>query len=182
MICLPAAIKGLSVMNDQKRAELKQLKQHREAGAAVRRNTMWAIGGSFIPIPVVDTAAIVAVQLKMLAELSNIYDIPFDRNSGKATISALICSLSSGTLGKSLLATGIFGTMVKSMPVVGYGLTVLTMPGFNGAATYALGKIFQQHFSAGGTFLTFDPKKTERHFREKFEEGKEFVARQKAAA
>jgi len=169
-------------MSAEKLAELKQLKQHRLASAIVRRNTMWAVGSGFIPIPLVDSATIVAVQLKMLAELSAIYNVPFNRNSGKSAIAALICSLSSGALGKSLLATGVFGAMAKSVPVIGYGLSILTMPGFNGAATYALGKVFQQHFSAGGTFLTFDPQKTERHFRQKFEEGKEFVARQAAAA
>ncbi|OSQ36742.1 YcjF family protein [Thalassospira mesophila] len=169
-------------MSAEKHAELKQRKQHRAAGAVVRRNTMWAVGGSFIPIPVLDNVAIVAVQLKMLAELSDIYDVPFDRNSGKSAIAALICSLGSGVLGKSLIATGVFGSMAKAVPVVGYGLMVLTLPVFNGATTYALGKIFQQHFSAGGTILSFDPGKTEQHFREKFAEGKEFVTRQKVAA
>ncbi len=46
------------------------------------------------------------------------------------------------------------------------------MPILCGAATYATGKVFIQHFASGGTFLTFDPAKVKAHYAQMFEEGK----------
>lgn len=49
-----------------------------------------------------------------------------------------------------------------------------------GAATYALGKLFTQHFSQGGTLLSFDPVKSQEYFRQLYEEGKITVKELKA--
>ncbi|MCP4106117.1 MAG: hypothetical protein GY749_11350 [Desulfobacteraceae bacterium] len=54
------------------------------------------------------------------------------------------------------------------------------MPVAASASTYALGKIFIQHFASGGTFLTFDPEKVKAYYAEMFEDGKK-VAGQKPA-
>ena len=43
------------------------------------------------------------------------------------------------------------------------------MPAFNAAATYALGRVFIQHFECGGTILDLDPDKVREHFRREFE-------------
>ncbi|MFK7983173.1 MAG: hypothetical protein AB8G86_24550, partial [Saprospiraceae bacterium] len=43
------------------------------------------------------------------------------------------------------------------------------------AATYALGKVFTQHFDQGGTLLTFDPVESRKYFQDAFEEGKLYV-------
>jgi hypothetical protein len=48
--------------------------------------------------------------------------------------------------------------------VVGTAYRWLALPGFNAAFTYAVGKVFQQHFASGGTFLTFDPEKVKGYF------------------
>jgi hypothetical protein len=40
-----------------------------------------------------------------------------------------------------------------------------------GASTYALGKVFIQHFESGGTFLDFDPEKVKEHFATLYKEG-----------
>jgi hypothetical protein len=47
------------------------------------------------------------------------------------------------------------------------------MPVFAGAATYAIGKVFIQHFEAGGTLLDFEPAKVREHFRQQFEKGRD---------
>jgi hypothetical protein len=45
-----------------------------------------------------------------------------------------------------------------------------------------VGKVFEQHFASGGTFLTFDAKKVEGYFREKFEEAKKHTVGAAAAS
>lgn len=163
-------------MTDPQNLEaLRRRKRHRLANSVIRRNVIWSMGTGMIPVPVVDTSATLAVQIKMVSELSEIYGIPFRRSAASSAVAALLASLTGNMFGKSLIGTGLFSTVARSMPVVGHTLTMLTMPAFNGAATYALGKVFQQHFAAGGTFLTFDPKQTDAYFREKFAEGRDMV-------
>jgi len=50
------------------------------------------------------------------------------------------------------------------------------MPVVSGAFTYAIGKVFIQHFASGETFLTFDPEKVRDYYTEMFEEGKKVAA------
>jgi hypothetical protein len=51
------------------------------------------------------------------------------------------------------------------------------MPTLAGASTYAVGRVFIQHFECGGTILSFDPEKVRAHFEKEFEEGKKVVAK-----
>lgn len=171
---LPRDNKPGDVMGAETLEVLKRRKQHRLASGVVQRNTLWAATTGFVPIPVVDSAATVAVQLKMLAELSDVYGVAFNKSSGKSVIAALTACITSGVLGRALLGTGIFANLAKVMPVVGSALSIVTMPGFNAAFTYALGRVFQQHYAAGGTMADFDAKKAEAEFRQKFKDGLKF--------
>ncbi|NJL59719.1 MAG: hypothetical protein HC887_08825 [Desulfobacteraceae bacterium] len=50
------------------------------------------------------------------------------------------------------------------------------MPASAGAMTYAVGRVFLQHFESGGTFLNFNPEEVKEHYARLFEEGKKVVA------
>jgi len=54
------------------------------------------------------------------------------------------------------------------------------MPITAGAVTYAVGKVFHQHFASGGTFLSFDPDKVRDYYAEMLREGKTVAANMKA--
>jgi uncharacterized protein (DUF697 family) len=114
----------------------------------------------------VDGLAVSALQLKMLAELSEIYGVPFQENSGKAALASLACFI--------IPHAGALGALSNAIPV----LNVLGAPlaaTFAGAYSWALGNIFIQHFESGGTFLTFDPEKVREHFKALFETGRQTV-------
>ena len=51
------------------------------------------------------------------------------------------------------------------------------MPALAGASTYAVGKVFVQHFESGGTFLNFDPEDVRDYYAEQFEKGKAAAAK-----
>src|SRR5271169_5928031 len=53
------------------------------------------------------------------------------------------------------------------------------MPSLPAAFTYAVGKVFVQHFASGDTFLDFDPKTVREYFARRFEEGKLVVSKMK---
>ena len=122
---------------------------------------MWLSGGAgLIPFTYLDWAAVSGLQLKMLADISRIYGVPFQENVGKAAIGSL-----AGFVVPHAAAFGTIGCVLKSVP----GLNVLAggpaMAVFAGAYAWALGNVFIQHFESGGTFLTFDPEKVKEHFR-----------------
>jgi uncharacterized protein (DUF697 family) len=123
-----------------------------------------------VPIPLFDLVALSGIQLKMLHSLSKTYDIKFTSNLGKSLISALLGSVLplSGALSAASAA--------KGMPGVGTAAGVMSMSILGGAATYAIGKVFVQHFESGGTFLDFDPEAVREHFAAEFAKGKDVAA------
>jgi sugar phosphate isomerase/epimerase len=64
--------------------------------------------------------------------------------------------------------------------VVGTFVGTPSMVLFCGASTYALGKVFVQHFESGGTFLDFEPAKVKEYFQKEFENGQAVAAKMKA--
>src|SRR5690606_18689671 len=95
--------------------------------------------------------ALTAVQLKMLAEISAVYGVEFKENRGKSILISLLSSAGSTTL-----AVGSLGSIIKSIPGFGQWIGGLTLPVIAGGLTYAVGKVFIQHFESGGDFLNFD--------------------------
>ena len=75
-----------------------------------------------------------------------------------------------GSLVPAGLARGA-SSLIKAIPGVGTVLGVLAAPVFTTASTYAVGKVFIQHFEAGGNVLNFDPEAMREHFKAEFEEG-----------
>jgi uncharacterized protein (DUF697 family) len=137
-----------------------------EAKSVITKYLLGSMGAAIIPLPVVDTAAIVGVQLKMLHSLSKIYGVPFSDNAGKSVLASLV-----GGVGAASVARGTFGSLVKLVPIVGPIVGAVTLPVLAGASTYAVGKVFVQHFEAGGTFLDFDPAKVRKYFEKVYSEG-----------
>lgn len=117
----------------------------------VERFAAWSGIAGFIPLPIVDVAAVGGLQLQMVRRLSQIYGVPFSENSGKALIASLA--------GSAIPASSGIGaaSMLKGLPVLGTALSALVMPALSSGATYAIGKVFIQHFSSGGTLLDFNP-------------------------
>lgn len=137
----------------------------------VKHYMWWSMGAGLIPVPFMDLVAVSAVQLKMLAEISSIYDIPFKTGRGKAVVGALI-----GSAIPSAVSYGAFGSLCKTLPVVGTVAGTTTMVLASGASAWALGKVFIQHFESGGTFLDFKPEEVREYFKAQFEEGRKVAA------
>jgi uncharacterized protein (DUF697 family) len=137
----------------------------------IKKHMLGAMAVALIPVPVLDLAAVAGVQIKMLAAMSKIYDVPFKQNRARNIIAALV-----GSFGASAMGTGLVASAVKLIPVVGQLGGAVAMPLVAGAATYAVGKVFVQHFESGGTFLDFDPEKTREYFAQQLREGQKVAA------
>ena len=131
----------------------------------------WSMGAGLIPVPLVDLVAVSSVQVKMLAEISKIYDVAFQESRGKALIASLI-----GSIAPSTISFGAIGCLIKAIPLVGALAGAPTMALFCGASTWALAKVFVQHFESGGTFLNFNPEQVKDYFKAQYEEGRNMAS------
>jgi uncharacterized protein (DUF697 family) len=142
-----------------------------QAGTIIHRNVLWALGAGAVPFPVADLVAIVAVQVKMLKEMSDLYGVAFREDLAKKLVASLIAGF--GGIGVGIV---LGGSLAKLLPALGTTFGVLAVPVAAGAFTHATGRVFVMHFESGGTLLDFDPTKVREHFRSEFEAAKAKVA------
>jgi len=132
------------------------------ANSIIKNHMYLAVGAGLIPVPVVDFVAVSGIQIDMIKKLADLYNVDFQKNQAKAIISAL-----SGA-GIARLAAG----MTKVIPVIGSILGGITMSGLSGASTFAIGEVFKNHFSSGGSIVDLDIDKFTSFYKDKFEQGK----------
>jgi uncharacterized protein (DUF697 family) len=131
--------------------EVTPATRHELASKLVDRFSIWGGVAGLIPIPVVDVVAVGGLQLQMLRRLSQIYEVPFSDNSGKALIASLAGAMIPASSGVGA------ASVLKAVPVLGTIAASFVMPALSAGATYAIGKAFVQHFESGGTLLDFNP-------------------------
>jgi uncharacterized protein (DUF697 family) len=121
------------------------------ASKLVDRFAIWSGVAGLVPLPVVDVLAVGGLQVQMLRRLSQIYNIEFSENRGKALIAALAGCMIPATSGMGAASA------LKAIPVINILAAGFVMPVLSAGATYAIGKAFIQHFESGGTLLDFNP-------------------------
>lgn len=144
-----------------------------KADTVIRHNVYWALGAAVLPIQFLDTIALIAVQLKMLKELGDVYGVPFKANAGKSAVTALLTGIGASAISSGIVASGAVVSLLRRAPVIGTAISLVTMPSFSAAFTYAVGEVFKRHFASGGTFLSFDAKAAQAQFVEKFTKAKD---------
>ena len=157
-------------------SETTELSQRELSTKLTRRFVLWSMGGSIIPIPLVDLATVIGVQIKLIAEMSKIYEVPFEKNRIKGIVTPLI-----GSIGLAPSGALILGSLVKVIPGIGGLLCAVSAPVMIGAITYATGRVFIAHFESGGTLLNFNVESAKESFKEHFEEGKNVAKEMKAS-
>ena len=145
--------------------------RYAKAMHVINKHVCWSAGVGLIPIPVLDVAALTGVDLKMISELCKVYNVPFSESRAKSIVAALIGSISATSIRK-----GVLGVAFWMVPMIGPALYLLLSPCAAGASTFAIGRVFVQHYELGGTLLSFNPDDTKAFFAEQFKAGKEFVS------
>lgn len=131
-----------------------------------KHHILASMGVGLIPVPIVDVAALMGVQLNMIRKMAAEYDIPFRQDLGKSIVTSLMGGFIPVTLGCAI------ASLIKFIPLIGQTTGAVTMPVVSGASTYAIYKVFVRHFDSGGTFLDLDPSKVKSYFAEQFTKGK----------
>jgi len=122
------------------------------AEGIVRTHAWITTGAGLLSFGFLNPIVVPGVQLRMLQQLCNLYGVKFSEEWGKNLIGALV-----GTATASSLA-------VRALPLIG----MFAAPATNGATTWALGRVFIQHFESGGTLLNFNPTKLKSYFADYF--------------
>ncbi|MEK7989392.1 MAG: DUF697 domain-containing protein [Thiotrichaceae bacterium] len=134
-----------------------------EANNMVKGYIIASMGAALVPVPLFDMVVLTGIQLKMLHGLAKLYDVKFTKNLGKSLIGSLL---------GGIIPTTTAASLSKAVPGVGTTIGVIGMSAIGGGATYAIGRVFIQHFESGGTFLDFNPEKVREYFKAEFEKGK----------
>lgn len=137
-----------------------------QAEAIIRTHVLWAMGGGLIPLPLVDFAAVTAIQLEMLQQLARLYEVDYSQSTGKAFVSALT--------GTTIARLG--ASLIKAIPGVGTILGGATMSLTSGASTYAVGQVAINHFTNSGTLNNFVEDQLRQAYDSAFEKGKTYVS------
>ena len=146
-----------------------------QADAIVRRNVLWALGAGVIPVPFVEVAAVTAVQVKMLKQLSDLYGLSFSESIDKKPIAWLLVGLGGVGLGVAVGAV-VGGSLAMLLPALGTTVGVLSVPVFAGAFTHATGRVFTMPFESGGTLLDFNPRAMRAYCKKELKKAKEMVS------
>ena len=119
----------------------------------------------FIPIPFVDTIGLIGVQRVMIYKLSKIYNTPYSKELAKVWISTLMSGLTTSAV------SPLLGSAVKLIPGIGTIAGGTTMAVLGSSSTYAIGKVFQQHFEKGGTLDNFNTEEAKETLHQELEKG-----------
>jgi uncharacterized protein (DUF697 family) len=109
----------------------------------VDRHKNYAALGGLVPVPVANIASVTAINLRMVQQLSALYEVPFQRDRTRALIVGLVggaVPTGVGTATSSLLMWVVPGGLL-----VGLGASALTA----GAITRGIGLVFIESFENG---------------------------------
>jgi uncharacterized protein (DUF697 family) len=121
------------------------------AQQVVDRHAKYAAAAGLLPIPMLDMATIVGVQVSMLRALAAQYGVPFSREQGRPLVTTLLGGLMPTLAGHQV------------MKLVGPVAGMVSVSGFAMASTHAVGRVFITHFESGGTLLDVDVEQSRRH-------------------
>ena len=143
------------------------MSKEQQADKVIGSHVVWALGGGLIPVPLFDIAAVTAIQMDMLKQLADTYEVEFSSSTGKAFVSGLTGS-TFARLGASL---------IKAVPGIGTIIGGISMSAMSGASTYAVGQVAKTVFGSQGGLPEVDIQWAKDAYSEAIQRGKDFVSK-----
>jgi uncharacterized protein (DUF697 family) len=125
--------------------EIEAARRRRRAGAIVERHANFSAIGGFIPLPIVNVAAIAAVTVRMVKALSKLYGVPFERNRAHAVVIGLMGGVM--PTGLATIATSTIGYFVPGYNLIGLAVSSVTAS----VLARRIGQMLIEHFETGAT-------------------------------
>ena len=140
----------------------------KEQGAekVIKTHVLWSLGAGLMPVPLLDIAAVTAIQIDMLRQLAAEYKVDYSASTGKTFVAAL----TGGTVAR------IAASAVKAIPGVGSVIGGISMSVMSGASTHAVGEVARSYFVAGADLSKVDVGEAKKAYGQEFERGKQVVS------
>lgn len=127
----------------------------------VKSWSTWAATAGLIPVPGVDLAVIGGLQVKMIHDLCQVYEIPYK----KEAVQSIVGGLAGSTL--TVLASGYLSArLFRFVPYAGPVLSIVIQPGLAFASTFVLGHIFIRQFESGQSLVGLTAETVSSTYRE----------------
>ncbi|MEO8698503.1 MAG: DUF697 domain-containing protein [Kofleriaceae bacterium] len=160
------AIRGFFESDPAPAAAVDPAKRREKVDAIIRKHVVWASGAGLIPIPLADVAAVTAVQVTMLKELTKQYgsELP------ESALQNFVTALTGGMLAR------IGASAIKAIPGIGTFLGAASMSILSGASTYGVGQVAKGQLEIRGD-LANDMGKAKRDYKAEYDRGKDYVSK-----
>ena len=136
-----------------------------DAGDVIKNHVIASMAVGLVPIPGVDLAGTLAIQVRMVHQICGIYDVTLRENAAKTVVLSLL-----GSMMPVALAGGLVSGL-KIIPGLGSLTGAAGVSLLGGAMTYAIGSVFQQHLESHDSLIDFDPTKVRSVLRREFDAG-----------
>lgn len=140
-----------------------------KANQIIRNHAWFATVPGFVPVFILDTIGITAVQLDMIRQLCQLYDRDYNAERGKSVAVALSSTLTGRLPGYMLRRS------LKAIPGVGWILGGITLSALASASTFATGAVFREHFRKGGSLEDLDADSFKKFYKEEFEKARKMA-------
>ena len=140
-----------------------------DATDVIKTHVIAAMAVGLVPIPGVDMVGMVAIQIRMVHQICEIYSVTLRENAAKAAVLSL-----AGGLLPATLASG-FVSGLKLIPGLGSLAGAAGSSLLGGAMTYAIGRVFHEHLETHESLIDFDPTKARATMRREFDNGVTFA-------
>jgi uncharacterized protein (DUF697 family) len=124
-------------------AKLFAAKRLARARKIVDRHRNYAAMGGLVPLPVANIASVTAINLRMVKQLSDLYQVPFSRDRTRSFIIGLVGGAVPTGLGTATSSTLMF--IVPGGLLVGLGVSAISAA----ALTRGIGLVFVESFESG---------------------------------
>jgi len=131
------------------------------ARGLVREHAALCAAATLVPVPVADSLAVTGVQLKMLADLSRLYKVPFSQDVVRALLGAAAGGVLNFVIARNPVTRRVRDFLTATVPWLALPLRILAGPALMAGYTLVLGNAFIRHYERGGSYLDFNW----RHFR-----------------
>lgn len=117
--------------------------RHAQAEAIIERHAAWAATGGVLPLPFLDTVAVIAVNLSMVKSLADLFGVPFRRDRTRMVLLSVIGGVMPTGVGAATSAV-----LARTVP----GAALLGMAASSATAialTRSIGEAYRAHFESG---------------------------------
>jgi uncharacterized protein (DUF697 family) len=111
----------------------------------VHRHAAYSAAGGIIPLPIANLASVTALIVHMVKRLSDLYNVPFERERARAMVIGLVGGVMPS--GAAIITMTTLGALVPVSGFVGLGVASVSAL----ACTRQIGHALIAHFESGKT-------------------------------